>query len=85
MLRISIQYRVAQIPVDEEEVPRCEVGLTNTKVRQTRNVRTPFMPFVESQSFVRGKSRDQRMPPGMATSLVFSSWSDRWPIANGGW
>jgi hypothetical protein len=27
---------VVQIPVDEEEVPHCEVGLTNTKVRKTR-------------------------------------------------
>jgi hypothetical protein len=26
--KISIQYRAVQIPVDEEEVPCCEVGLT---------------------------------------------------------
>jgi hypothetical protein len=33
---------VVQLPVDEEEVPCCEVGLTNTKTRKMRKVRIPF-------------------------------------------
>ena len=60
---------LVQIPVDEEEVPRCEAGLTDAKALKTRKVRILFRVLRRVSVFRDGKigksadaSRDGHVP-----------------------